>query len=216
MITRRQWTGAKQMNRREFLASTTIAGLTALLDGSDAFAQSKQDTLLVISEGGPNNLDVQGVGANRPGYEVSWNCYDRLVSYGIKTLADGSRSYDQTTIDFAPLTCSRPIAGITPPMRPYTCLASGVSLKSKYVTKIHWHGTYVLDRQHPAVRFSGCMLLCLHALTTLQIADQMRQYLNNTGTISVVNQQNRQAPSHYVSIQKTSGGLLLAPCVRLY
>jgi len=86
------------MNRREFLASTTIAGLTALLDGSDAFAQSKQDTLLVISEGGPNNLDVQGVGANRPGYEVSWNCYDRLVSYGIKTLADGSRSYDQTTI----------------------------------------------------------------------------------------------------------------------
>jgi len=98
MITRRQWTGAKQMNRREFLASTTIAGVTALLDGSDVFAQSKQDALLVISEGGPNNLDVQGVGANRPGYEVSWNCYDRLVSYGIKTLADGSRSYDQTTI----------------------------------------------------------------------------------------------------------------------
>jgi peptide/nickel transport system substrate-binding protein len=86
------------MNRREFLRSTTIAGFTALLDGSDVLAQSKQDTLLVISEGGPNNLDVQGVGTNRPGYEVAWNCYDRLVSYGIKTLADGSRSYDQTTI----------------------------------------------------------------------------------------------------------------------
>jgi peptide/nickel transport system substrate-binding protein len=86
------------MDRREFLASTTIAGLTALFDGSDVLAQSRQDTLLVISEGGPNNLDVQGVGTNRPGYEVAWNCYDRLVSYGIKTLADGSRSYDQTAI----------------------------------------------------------------------------------------------------------------------
>ncbi len=86
------------MNRREFLASTTLAGLTALFDGTEVLAQSRQDTLLAISEGGPNNLDVQGVGTNRPGYEVAWNCYDRLVSYGIKTLADGSRSYDQTTM----------------------------------------------------------------------------------------------------------------------
>ena len=86
------------MHRRDFLKSTTIAGFTALLDVSDVFAQSRQETLVVISESGPNNLDVQGVGTNRPGYEVAWNCYDRLVGYGVKTLADGSRSYDQNAI----------------------------------------------------------------------------------------------------------------------
>ncbi len=86
------------MNRRQFLRSTAIAGVAGLLDVPDVVAQSKQYTLLVISEGGPNNLDIHGVGTNRPGYEVSWNCYDRLVSYGIKTLPDGSRSYDQKVI----------------------------------------------------------------------------------------------------------------------
>lgn len=59
------------MRRRDFLKSTTIAGFTALLDVSDVFAQSRQETLLVISEGGPNNLDVQDVSTNRPGYEVA-------------------------------------------------------------------------------------------------------------------------------------------------
>jgi len=86
------------MNRREFLQSTSLAGLAAALGASDGFAQSKQDRLMVISETGPHHLDVQGVGNNRPGYEVTWNCYDRLVSYGIKTLPDGSRSYDQAAI----------------------------------------------------------------------------------------------------------------------
>jgi peptide/nickel transport system substrate-binding protein len=86
------------MNRREFLQSTSLAGIATVVGPSSVLAQSRQETLLVISEGGPNNLDVQGVGTNRPGYEVSWNCYDRLVGYGVKTLADGSRSYDQTTI----------------------------------------------------------------------------------------------------------------------
>jgi peptide/nickel transport system substrate-binding protein len=86
------------MNRREFLQSTAVASFATLVEAPEVLAQSRQDSLLVISEGGPNTLDVQGVGANRPAYEVSWNCYDRLVSYGIKTLADGSRSYDQKTI----------------------------------------------------------------------------------------------------------------------
>lgn len=90
------------MNRREFLqtvsAASVVGGFASLTPASSAFAQSKQETLLLISEGGPNNLDVQGLGANRPGYEVSWNCYDRLVTYALKTLPDGSKSYDQTRI----------------------------------------------------------------------------------------------------------------------
>ncbi|MCJ8141552.1 ABC transporter substrate-binding protein [Ancylobacter sp. A5.8] len=90
------------MNRREFLKSTsavTLAsagGLAAPALWSLAQAQSaRQETLLLVSEGGPNNLDIHGVGTNRPGYEVSWNCYDRLMSYGTKTLPDGSVSYDR-------------------------------------------------------------------------------------------------------------------------
>jgi peptide/nickel transport system substrate-binding protein len=88
------------MNRREFIqaaSAVTMSGGFAFR-ASNALAQSKQETLLIVSENGPNNLDVQGVGTNRAGYEVAWNCYDRLVSYGSKTLADGSRSYDRLAI----------------------------------------------------------------------------------------------------------------------
>lgn len=90
------------MNRREFLQTVSAAGaaggLVSFANISDALAQSRQETLLLISESGPNNLDAQGVGANRPAYEASWNCYDRLVSYGRKTMSNGASSYDQTTI----------------------------------------------------------------------------------------------------------------------
>ncbi len=90
------------MNRREFLhtatAATVVGGFASLAPLTRAQAQSKQETLLIISEGGPNNLDVQGVGTNRPGYEVSWNCYDRLMTYATKTLPDGSISYDQSKL----------------------------------------------------------------------------------------------------------------------
>lgn len=93
------------MNRREFLKSATVlssaaaTGVAAPAVWSSANAQSaRAETLLLVSEGGPNNLDIHGVGTNRPGYEVAWNCYDRLMSYGTKTAADGSVSYDQNKL----------------------------------------------------------------------------------------------------------------------
>lgn len=91
------------MDRREFLSSASLAlaagAAASSLPWSRAFAQgARQDTLLLISENGPNNLDIHGVGTNRPGYEASWNCYDRLVTYGVKALPDGSRSYDKDVI----------------------------------------------------------------------------------------------------------------------
>ena len=77
------------MKRRDFLKSSR-AGRRQLLSApaiwSPAKAQSRQETLLVVTESGPNNFDIHGVGTNRPGYEVSWNCYDRLMSHGKKTL----------------------------------------------------------------------------------------------------------------------------------
>ena len=87
------------MKRRDFLKSVSAAGaaLAAPAVWSPARAQSRQETLLVVTEYGPNNLDIHGVGTNRPGYEVSWNCYDRLMSHGTKSLPDGTLSYDRDT-----------------------------------------------------------------------------------------------------------------------
>src|SRR3982074_3537566 len=88
------------MKRRDFLKSmTALAAGTATLPApavwSPAKAQSRQETLLIVSESGPNNIDIHGVGTNVPGYEVSWNCYDRLISHEMKTLENGTQYYDR-------------------------------------------------------------------------------------------------------------------------
>jgi peptide/nickel transport system substrate-binding protein len=88
------------MNRREFLKSTTAIAATSAVSAPAIFstsaeAQSRKETLLLVTENGPNNLDIHGVGTNRPGYEASWNCYDRLITHPTKTLPDGSLSYDR-------------------------------------------------------------------------------------------------------------------------
>ena len=87
------------MKRREFLKSmTALAGASALpapAVWSPARAQSRQETLLIVSESGPNNVDIHGVGTNVPGYEVSWNCYDRLISHEMKTLPNGVQYYER-------------------------------------------------------------------------------------------------------------------------
>src|SRR5580698_3579141 len=90
------------MKRREFLKSmtalTAASAVSAPAIWSPAKAQSRQETLLIVSESGPNNLDIHGVGTNVPGYEVSWNCYDRLISHDMKTLANGAQYYDRDKI----------------------------------------------------------------------------------------------------------------------
>ncbi len=86
------------MKRRDFLkasAATAALGVLPAPAIRTAQAQSRQETLLFVTEAAPNNFDIHGVGTNRPGYEVSWNCYDRLMSYGSKTLPDGTASYDR-------------------------------------------------------------------------------------------------------------------------
>jgi len=86
------------MQRREFLKSMTAlaagSAVSAPAIWSPAKAQSRQETLLIVSESGPNNIDIHGVGTNVPGYEVSWNCYDRLISHEMKTV-NGTPYYDR-------------------------------------------------------------------------------------------------------------------------
>ena len=85
------------MNRRELMKSgalTVGAGMTGLWPVLRAYAAAPVDTLVVVTESGPNSLDIQGLGANQPTHGPSWNVYDRLLSYGTKTLPDGTLSYD--------------------------------------------------------------------------------------------------------------------------
>jgi len=86
------------MKRRDFLKSVTAlaagSAVSAPAIWSSAKAQSRQETLLIVSESGPNNIDIHGVGTNVPGYEVSWNCYDRLISHEMKSV-DGTPYYDR-------------------------------------------------------------------------------------------------------------------------
>src|SRR5919199_5631507 len=86
------------MNRRDFLKTASAAAAAAVAAPaivSPARAQGRQDTLLIVSESGPNNLDMHGVVTNVPGYEASWNCYDRLISHEMKTGPNGVPYYDR-------------------------------------------------------------------------------------------------------------------------
>ncbi|MDO8875825.1 MAG: ABC transporter substrate-binding protein [Pseudolabrys sp.] len=86
------------MKRREFLKSAGALAATAAVSApsviSSAKAQSRKETMLIVSESGPNNIDIHGVGTNVPGYEVSWNCYDRLISHEMKDV-NGTPYYDR-------------------------------------------------------------------------------------------------------------------------
>jgi peptide/nickel transport system substrate-binding protein len=104
------------MKRRDlFRASAGFAGSLAvanLLKGctsssttsgasSGASAGGATDATLTVVQGGgfPNGLDLHRVGTNRPAYGISWNMYDRLMTFGKKTMPDGSLSYDYTVLE---------------------------------------------------------------------------------------------------------------------
>jgi peptide/nickel transport system substrate-binding protein len=87
------------MKRRDFLKTMSGVASGAFVPApaiwSSAKADARSESLLVVSESGPNNLDIHGVGTNVPGYEVSWNCYDRLISHAMKTGTNGVPYYDR-------------------------------------------------------------------------------------------------------------------------
>lgn len=89
------------MQRRVFLLASSTIVATSLIVGlaGTAAAQSRQETLLVVVEAGMNNLDIHGVGTSGRSYVAAWNMYDRLVTFGRKTLPDGTQSYDYSKIE---------------------------------------------------------------------------------------------------------------------
>ncbi|MCW5604965.1 MAG: ABC transporter substrate-binding protein, partial [Burkholderiales bacterium] len=89
------------MNRREFVKSAgTLAAGASLLPflKTQAWAAAS-DTLVVLVGTTINSLDIHRPGTNRPSYQVAVNVYDRLVTFGIKKLADGSLAYDYDKVE---------------------------------------------------------------------------------------------------------------------
>jgi peptide/nickel transport system substrate-binding protein len=89
------------MNRRQVVESgVTMLGIGFFgpWTSAEARAQGREDTLVIVTEYGPNSLDIQGLGANQPTHGPSWNIYDRLLTYDTKTLPDGTSSYDYTKV----------------------------------------------------------------------------------------------------------------------
>ena len=69
------------LNRRNLLRTGLAGASAAALGVGPARTQGRSETLLVVQELGPNSLDMQGVGSNQTVNGLSWNCYDRLMSY---------------------------------------------------------------------------------------------------------------------------------------
>ena len=88
------------MNRRDVLKSAgavTLGAASIPFLKSEAFAQAG-DTAVVLIGNTINSLDIHRPGTNRPSYQVAVNVYDRLVSFAIQKLKDGSLAYDYTKV----------------------------------------------------------------------------------------------------------------------
>ena len=92
-------THAVAMMRRACTSALVALGLFGLAAPVAQAQDRRTETLIVANEFGPNSLDIHGVGANRPSYGVAWVAYDRLMTYGRKTLPNGVVSYDFTKLE---------------------------------------------------------------------------------------------------------------------
>lgn len=83
------------MNDKRTRVATALLALAAVLAAPvSALAATPKDTLVIVSEQGPNGLDTMVPTANDHSRMVVWQVYDRLVSHGEKKLSDGTVSYD--------------------------------------------------------------------------------------------------------------------------
>jgi len=72
------------MKRRAFLktsAATAALAAPALRKAAAQAAPTRNETLILVQEYGPNSMDMQGIGAAQPVNGVSLNCYDTLIRF---------------------------------------------------------------------------------------------------------------------------------------
>jgi len=87
------------MRRRDFGAVAATLGMSGLLPARWAQAQTRAESLRVLSEAGPNSFDPIGIGVNRNAIQLHWNAYDRLLRFGTQTRPDGTLYFDYYTIE---------------------------------------------------------------------------------------------------------------------
>lgn len=85
------------MKKRRNLRRLAVIAAMALFSISVSAADKRKTSLVVVTATGPNSMDIQRSGTNRPSYQVAVNMYDRLVSFGIKGTGDKLK-YDSATI----------------------------------------------------------------------------------------------------------------------
>jgi len=89
------------MDRRSFLRS---ASAVALAPAALSFLKilpagaAAGDTLAVVVGTTINSLDIHRSGTNRPSYQVAVNAYDRLLTFGTKTGANGAVVYNYDSL----------------------------------------------------------------------------------------------------------------------
>ncbi|MDQ0314565.1 ABC transporter substrate-binding protein [Amorphus orientalis] len=87
------------MDRRQLLkGGAAIVGVVPFARAFPVFAASA-DQIVVVTGQTINSLDLHRTGTNRPSYQVAINCYDRLVTFGTKTLENGDISFDYSQIE---------------------------------------------------------------------------------------------------------------------
>lgn len=82
------------MRRRDFLTLTGGACAASALPARFGAAQTRAETLRILSAAGPNSFDVIGVGLARQSIQAIWNVYDRLVRFASQPRGDGTLAYD--------------------------------------------------------------------------------------------------------------------------
>jgi peptide/nickel transport system substrate-binding protein len=93
------------MHRRSFLLGSGALGsaagfggsLTSLLNALPAEA-AEADTIVAAIGEAITTLDVMRTGISRASYQISVNCYDRLISFGTKSNPDGTVTFDSTKL----------------------------------------------------------------------------------------------------------------------
>ena len=93
--------GLTLANGLKACSNETASSPPTASDTAESGAATVSDANLTVVQGGgfPNGLDLHRVGTNRPAYGISWAMYDRLMTFGTKTLPDGATSYDYTVLE---------------------------------------------------------------------------------------------------------------------
>ena len=88
------------MKRRTLLKTAGAAlAAPAIRQAAAQSAPTRNETLILVQEYGPNSMDMQGIGSAQPVNGVSLNCYDTLIRFKRVPFAEGTMTHDLKAYD---------------------------------------------------------------------------------------------------------------------